>query len=150
MNRETGHGDHDDQCTDSKTQHFDIEVYQLLRGDRRENDRAARADDIRFEIRHRDRTCIDTADFEALYECVGTETVTLEGDNDRTEDDIIARVLSRVWHGWNAGSGRESRAFYAAETRSLEVADVVSVDSEHYLVLPIGWEAFELEVNTDA
>jgi len=137
MNRETGRHDHDG-CTERET--FEITVCQLHRGDRTEG-RGKRADDIRYGVRFEGQESVSSEALEDLYTEVGTETVSLETDTKDGDSGLWA--LECLWHRWNAGSGRESRAFIDAETRSLEIADVAIVDDQHYLALPIGWIAFD-------
>jgi len=52
--------------------------------------------------------------------------------------------LSDLWERWNRGSGRESRAFTEAETRSLSVGDVVVLDGDAHQCERAGWTPIEL------
>lgn len=42
-------------------------------------------------------------------------------------DDLDVQDPEEAWRQWNAGSGRESEAFYEAEERSMSVGDVVEI-----------------------
>ena len=110
-------------------------VYQLFRGNHRENMEARAAEDIRHETRCNDRDAIAEAELARFYEEVGEEIFS---------HDDVERILPRVWARWNRGSGEESVTFAKAKTRSLEVGDVVAIDGDAYLVAPVGWDEIEV------
>jgi len=116
-------------------------VYQLYRGNHREDPDEMAAEDIRFEIRGDGRDAIAEPELARLYDEVAEETFSYDDPN---------KILPRVWARWNRGSGEESRTFLNAETRSLEVGDVVVIDGDHYLVEPFGWEEFDPRTAADA
>lgn len=58
------------------------------------------------------------------------------------EEEVVD--LSDLWERWNRGSGRESRAFIEAETRSLSVDDVVVLNGDAYRCDRVGWTTIEL------
>ncbi len=152
MNRETGHiGDHDDSDGDSSQERrtLTLDVFQLYRGDWRTEGRAARADDIRQEVRHGDQAAVSYAEFSRLFDHKGTETVTVAVEN-TDEESVVSSALGRLWGRWNRGSGRESQTFVEAETRSLEVADLVAVDGDLFFIAPIGWREVEIGTADDS
>lgn len=144
MARETGRkGDRDNDDAEQHSNTVTVDVFQLYRGNRREEDRAAAADDVRFEVRHHDRDTLTHAAFNRLYDHVGSEPVNRDNEPD-DPDEATSIALGLVWHRWNRGSGRESQTFIDAETRSLEVGDVLALNGDLYLVAPIGWRKVEL------
>lgn len=116
-------------------------IFQLYRGNHREETDAKAALDIRWMIRESERDDdleMASQTFERLYDQVGTDSV--EVGTDDTDHD----VLSTLWHGWNMGSGRERQSFIQAQTRSLEVGDIVELEGTLYMVAPLGWVEVDL------
>ncbi|WP_135666801.1 hypothetical protein [Halorhabdus rudnickae] len=122
-------------------------IYQLHRGDHRSDTDGKIALEVRMAIREEGYKSLKTdgfelaeATFERLYEEVGTQSVTVGAD----EDAGVQSGLSEVWHKWNRGSGKESEAFIEAETRSLEVGDLVEINGTFYISAPSQWAEVEL------
>lgn len=100
------------------TQH--ATVYQLQDGT------AERPRDLRHDP---EGTTLSVGDLVEYYRIAG-------------EEDVVDLV--DLWERWNRGSGRESRAFIEAETRSLSVGDVVVLDGDAYRCERIGWTEIKL------
>ena len=115
-----------------------VHVYQLYRGDRRTDPRAMDADDLRFDIRDEGRFPDQDA-FDELYDHVGTQPF------DHSDTDAI---LGGIWERWNRGSGVESEAFIEAETRSLEVGEIVVFDGAAHICTPLSWQEIGIDVET--
>jgi len=83
---------------------------------------------------------LDLKDLVENYRHVGTESFSV-----KTPEE----AASTVWPKWNRGSGQESEAFHQAQTRSLNVGDVLEVsgpggDVSRFMVASIGFEPVEL------
>lgn len=109
-----------------------VRVYHLHRGRHRDDPRAQAADNLRHDIRFHEATAGPSqSEFVRLYEHQGTDEMP---DRD---------ILSRVWNVWNGPVSPEPSAYEPSEMRSLEVADVVAVGTQAYVVHPLGWERVE-------
>lgn len=109
-------------------------VLHLYRGDRKAEDRAEEACDLRFGIRDGERPSPEQV--RRLYECVGSEEFT---HADQTA------ALGSLWERWNLGSGVESQAFLTAEVRSLEIGDIAMIGEDLYVLTPYEWEKLAIE-----
>ncbi|ERJ05103.1 hypothetical protein HLRTI_002902 [Halorhabdus tiamatea SARL4B] len=105
-------------------------IYQLHRGNQREDPDAMAAEEIRFEVRGDGRSALSEAEFSRFYQEVGTESFS---------HSKVESIQRSVWARWNRGSGEESVSFIEAETRSLEVGDVIEVAGDYYMIAPFEW-----------
>jgi len=117
-------------ATEEDAEERGVEVYQSTRTSPSEAEGRHKAErDLRHRVNFEDDKPT-FAEFVRYYDFVGEDT---------------AASVDDVWHKWNHGSGRESEAFREANTRSMEVGDVVreTDTGRAFVCKSIGWERVE-------